>query len=77
MARQFTSDAAHDEKKEFDKKAGSTAGKDTVVEGHLSGIAGSTQKTSGGDKAQVREKLEGAAKKKSRRGDAKPRRPAE
>ena len=62
MARQFSSDAARDEKKEFDKKTGSTAGKDTVVEGHLSGIAGSTQKTHGGDKPQVREKLDEAAK---------------
>ena len=62
MARQFSSDAARDEKKEFDRKAGSTAGKDTVVEGHLAGIAGSTQKTYGGDKPQVREKLEEAAK---------------
>jgi hypothetical protein len=63
MARQFSSDTAREEKKQFDRKAGSTAGKDTVVGGHLSGIAGSTQKTYGGDKPQVREKLDEAAKK--------------
>jgi hypothetical protein len=62
MARQFTSDAAKDETKEFKEKAGSTSG-DSVVEGHLSGIAGGTQKTFGGDRDEVRPKLDETAKR--------------
>jgi hypothetical protein len=63
MAKQFPSDAAKDETKEFEKKTGSAAGTDTVVEGHLSGIAGSTQQTYGGDRDEARPKLEETAKK--------------
>jgi hypothetical protein len=62
MGREFTSDAAKDETKEFERKTGSTAG-DTVVDGHLSGIAGNTQETFDGDRDEVRPKLEESAKR--------------
>ena len=62
MAKQFPSDAAKDETKEFEKKTGSTAG-DTVVDGHLSGIAGGTQETFDGEREEVRPKLEETAKR--------------
>jgi hypothetical protein len=50
MAKEQGSEAARTEKKEFRKKGGAAVGEiDSVVDGHLSGIAGSTQETYGGD----------------------------
>jgi len=51
---------------EFKEKAGkSVGGKDTVVDGHLDNIAGSTQRAYGGDKP-VRPQLGDKAKKLDR-----------
>jgi hypothetical protein len=57
--------AARDEKQEFREKGGAAVGvKDSVVEGHLAGIAGNTQDTYGGQPKDVRPKLDEAAKRK-------------
>jgi hypothetical protein len=65
MAKEQGSEAARTEKKEFRKKGGAAVGDiDSVVDGHLAGIAGSTQETYGGRPADVRPKLHAAAKRK-------------
>jgi hypothetical protein len=65
MAREQGSDAALTEKREFRKKGGKAVGsEDSVVDGHLSGIAGHTQETYGGRPRDVRPKLDDAAKRK-------------
>jgi hypothetical protein len=65
MAKEQGSDAARTEKKEFRKKGGAAVGDiDSVVDGHLAGIAGNTQQTYGGRRADVRPKLDEAAKRK-------------
>jgi hypothetical protein len=65
MAKEQGRDAARTEKKEFRKKGGAAVGDiDSVVDGHLAGVAGSTQETYGGRPADVRPKLDEAAKRK-------------
>ena len=65
MGKQQGSDAAKTEVAEFRKKGGKAVGdKDSVVDGHLSGIAGSTQENFGGERKGVRPKLEERAKSK-------------
>ena len=65
MAKEQGSEAARTEKKEFRRKGGVAVGdSDSVVDGHLAGIAGSSQKTYGGRPADVRPKLDAAAKRK-------------
>ena len=63
MAKEQGSEAARTEKKEFRERGGAAVGDiDSVVDGHLAGIAGSTQETYGGRPADVRPKLNDAAK---------------
>jgi len=65
MAKEQGSEAARTEKKEFRKKGGASVDDiDSVVDGHLAGIAGSTQDTYGGRPADVRPKLDEAAKRR-------------
>jgi hypothetical protein len=64
MAKEQGSEAARTEKKEFRKKGGAAVGEiDSVVDGHLAGIAGTSQETYGGRPADVRPKLNDAAKR--------------
>ena len=59
-------DARHEIKDEFEEKGGaSVGGKDTVVDGKLDNIKGSTQRAYGGDKP-VRPQLGETAKKLDR-----------
>jgi uncharacterized protein YjbJ (UPF0337 family) len=63
VAKERDHQIARQEKGEFRKKGGKAVGTDdSVVDGHLSGIAGSTQETYGGDAKDVRPKLEEKAK---------------
>jgi hypothetical protein len=65
MAKEQGSKAARTEKKEFRKKGGAAVGDiDSIVDGHLAGIAGSTQETYGGQPTDVRPKLNEGAKRK-------------
>jgi uncharacterized protein YjbJ (UPF0337 family) len=63
MAKDRDHEVAKQEKAEFRKKGGAAVGdKDSAVDGHLSEAAGASQESRGGDKHEVRPRLEETAK---------------
>jgi hypothetical protein len=63
MTKERERDVADQEKTEFRKKGGAAVGdQDSVVDGHLSEAAGASQEARGGDKRDIRPRLEEKAK---------------
>jgi uncharacterized protein YjbJ (UPF0337 family) len=66
MTKTRGGDAVHDMKEEFREKGGEAVGnKESVVEGHLDDMAGTTQDAYNGDKpaGTVRDKIEDTARR--------------